>query len=139
VEPASNEFQPPVRSFSGTPRLSVTAAFPQKVLAGKELATLFVISNTGTADAYDVVLTVEVPSLLEHHEGQLVEHRIRHLPAGAVRRAEFRAIARSAGSGRIDAVLTGRDAESQNWTANFNVGPRTTGATSTDSPGKRDK
>jgi hypothetical protein len=116
IERASDEQPVP-----GAPQLKVTAAFPESVDHGQELSSYFVISNVGTADADDIVLTVQVPSQLEHHDGSLVEHRIARLVPGESRRAIFKAIARQDGVAALDAALGCRQETGITWAARVNV------------------
>jgi hypothetical protein len=125
IEPASNEFRPPVRTFAGAPLLSVEADFPTSLCSGDELSSTFIIRNTGTADAKDIVLRVHVPPQLEHHDGKLVEHRLSTLRAGETRRATFRAIARTEGAADFDARLIYEDDDAATWSAKVKIVPKT--------------
>jgi hypothetical protein len=136
VEPASSEFAPPERSIPGAPRISVTGQLPETAVSGQQVSTVFEISNSGTAEARDIVLTLIVPEQLEHHDGKKVEVRIRSLAAGATRRAMFRTIARKAGLATVEGTLTSRDEPDYLWTDEVRVKPGKASSTA-NSPAKR--
>lgn len=121
VEPASSEYAPPERSIPGAPRIAVTGKLPEKASAGQEVSTVFEITNSGTADARDIVLTLFVPEQLEHSDGKKVEFRIRSLAAGATRRAMFRTLARKEGLATVDGTLASRDEPDYLWTGDVRI------------------
>jgi hypothetical protein len=121
VEPASSEFAPPERSIPGVPRIAITGKLPESVFSGQEVSTVFEITNSGTAEARDIILTLLVPDQLEHHDGKKVQFRIRSLAAGATRRAMFRTIARKAGLATVDGKLASRDEPDYFWSGDVSV------------------
>jgi hypothetical protein len=132
VEPASREEAPRF------PKLSVIAEIPTSLKVDDELSTVFVVSNTGNGDADDVVLTVQVPAGLEHRDGALVEHRYARIPAGTTKRAVFKALARSASPGRLDAVLTLHGLRVADWAADVQIAAKPAATPSTiNLPGNR--
>jgi hypothetical protein len=115
VEPASREETPRLA------RLSVVAEIPNSLQVGDELSTVFIVTNSGNGDADSVVLTVAVPGGLEHRDGVLVEHRYAHIPAGATKRAVFKALARIPSTAKIDAVLSMGGTRVADWTTQIQI------------------
>ncbi len=70
--------------------LKVTTLPSSPVAKGEDVTTWFEVRNVGDADAEIVVLTVELPEGLTHHEGQrVVRHEFATVAAGTTRRARL--------------------------------------------------
>lgn len=87
------------------PLLSLAAHTDKTVRAGEVVTTIYEITNEGEAPAEEVVLTVHVPSELQHKYGKKVEHRIDRLQPGESRRARLLTLASSEGTAELDAIL----------------------------------
>lgn len=95
-----NSAQPP------RPILSVTGTADRAARTGDIVTTVYEIANTGDAPAEGLVLTVFVPPELQHKHGDQVEHRITRLLPGQTHKAKLLTRAASAGTARLDAVLS---------------------------------
>jgi hypothetical protein len=72
------------------PELKLTVRPPQNAEVGADVVTWYEISNVGDAPAESVVLTVNLPEGLVHHDGQRqVKHIIPAIKPGETRRARL--------------------------------------------------
>ncbi|MEZ6065406.1 MAG: hypothetical protein R3B90_06780 [Planctomycetaceae bacterium] len=98
VIPTGIEMQPvrddPIEAVDMTPRLGakirVTVLPAKESVVGEDAVTTYEVENIGDLIAEDVILTLSLPSGLEHHDGSReVEHHIRQLLPGTMRRAQL--------------------------------------------------
>lgn len=88
-----------------SPDVSMSIAEIDVGKVGREWSTTFVVSNTGDAPAYDVVIEVIVPPEFRHRHGRAIRHQIAELAPGATRRARLRVVAEESGVADFDAAL----------------------------------
>jgi uncharacterized repeat protein (TIGR01451 family) len=87
------------------PELSLEMTAPGEVAVGEQATFHFKVTNTGAADARDVIIRSLLPRGLEHPDGNDVEYPLGRLRAGEVREIELTVLAKEAGQLRSQGLV----------------------------------
>lgn len=87
------------------PRLELSYTPVKSVKTGEVLSLVFTIKNVGNAMAEDVRLYVELSEEFQHRFGEHVIHQVTKMAPGESHTAQFRALVRNTGDGRLNASL----------------------------------
>lgn len=93
-------------TYQPQPNVSMTVEPNTTATAGSEWSTVFTVTNSGDASAYDVAIEIDLPRHLRHQHGTSIRHHIAELAPGETRTARLIAIAEITGTPQFDADLS---------------------------------
>lgn len=92
------------------PILHLRSRAPEGGVVGQDVSTWYEVTNSGNAAAVEVMLSIDLPAGLRHHDGATtVNHRIARIEPGESRQARLVTRIEAAGAYRLDTRLTSGD------------------------------
>ncbi len=104
LPPRSSIPMPP--TYQPQPNVSMTIEPNGTVTVGREWSTIFTVTNSGDAAAYDVAIEIDLPRHLNHRHGASIRHQIAELSSGETRTARLSVVAEITGNPRFGADLS---------------------------------